>query len=55
MRTAAVLVLLLLAGCHYPPATDPCNPPTPPNPGVRPADTGVVVGKVKVVCVDTAR
>ena len=54
MRTAAVLVLLLLAGCHYPPPTDPCQGPTP-NPGVRPADTGVVVGKVKVVCVDTAR
>lgn len=52
MRTAAVLVLLL-AGCHYPPPTDPCQGP-PTNPGVRPADTGVVVGKVKVVCVDGA-
>ena len=54
MRTAAVLVLLLLAGCHYPPPTDPCQGP-PPNPGVRRTDTGVVVGKVRVVCVDTAR
>lgn len=50
----AVLALALLAGCHYPPPTDPCAPPKNPNPNVRPADTGVVVGTVKVVCVSGA-
>ena len=55
MRTATVLVLLLLAGCHYPPPTDPCQPVNR-NPGaVMPIDSTHTVAVVKLVCVDTAR